>query len=66
MCISCGCKMYKDDMGDKRTITTQDLAAAAVAMSQSGQEVLDEMNAGLKEVKASDIEEEMTKMKGQS
>lgn len=65
MCISCGCGMYHDNMGDERTVTIESLAGAALAMNQTGKEVLDEMNSHLKNVKAEDIDQAIEKMKSE-
>ncbi|HSH31447.1 MAG TPA: hypothetical protein VK963_02145 [Candidatus Saccharimonadales bacterium] len=52
--MSCGCKMYDDDMGDPKTVTTKTFDEAATAMGQKKEEAMEETYQALKEVLAKD------------
>lgn len=42
MCMSCGCGMYDDQMGNPDTITRESFAKAAKAMDQTPEEAMAE------------------------
>ncbi len=48
MCMSCGCKMYDDDMGDPKTVTTKTFDEAAKSMGQTKEEAMTETYDALK------------------
>lgn len=54
MCMSCGCKMYEDDMGDPRTVTIKTFEEAAAPMGQTQKQAMEETYQALKEVLGKD------------
>ncbi len=41
MCMSCGCHMYEDDMGDSRTIVVKDFVEAAQKAGTTKEALMD-------------------------
>jgi hypothetical protein len=54
MCMSCGCKMYEDDMGDSRTIIVKDFEEAALKSGATKEALMDKAYGPLAERKGID------------
>lgn len=62
MCMSCGCHMYEDDMGDARTIVIQDFENAALKFGTTKEAIMEKAyhplaeNKGIPELPDEDYE----------
>ncbi len=65
MCLNCGCGMIDDTMGNEENIILNDLAKAAIASEESGKETLDNMKASLNQITPEQLDERISKIKGE-
>lgn len=57
--------MWEDTMGDKRNITLNTLAKAAVASDMDGKETLENMKDAIESIKPEELDKEIEKVKSQ-
>lgn len=65
MCLNCGCRIWSDDMGDKRNVTLHMLAEAAIASEMDGKETLENMKDAIESIKPEELDKEIEKVKSQ-
>lgn len=66
MCMNCGCKLYKDDMGNSKNLTLKDFAEAAIASNMSAEDTLANIKEALEEITPEMLQEEIDKLKAKS
>lgn len=63
MCLNCGCKTYDDHMADKRNITLEELAKAAVANEMHAGKTIENIKDALEHITPDMLQEKIDEVK---